>query len=130
MRVARTWLGTPYHHQGRVKGVGVDCVGLLIGVAHELKLSDFDLQGYAARPEGDSLRALCANHMREITQVDLRAGDVLLFKFDAHPCHLGLLTAPDVVIHAYLPRRKVIEHRLDDAWWRVLASQYRLPGVI
>lgn len=21
---AVTWLGTPYHHQGRVKGVGVD----------------------------------------------------------------------------------------------------------
>ena len=21
---ALTWLGTPYHHQGRVKGVGVD----------------------------------------------------------------------------------------------------------
>ena len=21
---AMTWLGTPYHHQGRVKGVGVD----------------------------------------------------------------------------------------------------------
>jgi len=25
---ARTWLGTPYHHQPRVKGVGVDCAML------------------------------------------------------------------------------------------------------
>ncbi len=33
VRTARTWLGTPYHHQGRLKGVGVDCAGLLIGVA-------------------------------------------------------------------------------------------------
>jgi len=23
--VARSWLGTPYHHMGRVKGAGVDC---------------------------------------------------------------------------------------------------------
>ena len=37
---ARTWLGTPFKHQGRVKGVGVDCLGLLIGVAQELDLRD------------------------------------------------------------------------------------------
>lgn len=29
---AITWLGTPYHHQGRVKGVGVDCGTLLCEV--------------------------------------------------------------------------------------------------
>jgi NlpC/P60 family putative phage cell wall peptidase len=26
---AREWIGTPYHHKGRVKRVGVDCGGLL-----------------------------------------------------------------------------------------------------
>ena len=26
---ARTWLGTPYHPEGRIKGVGVDCGGLV-----------------------------------------------------------------------------------------------------
>ena len=30
---ARTWVRTPYHHQARLKGVGVDCAGLVIGVA-------------------------------------------------------------------------------------------------
>ncbi|WP_436904878.1 hypothetical protein [Acinetobacter johnsonii] len=29
---ALTWLGTPYHHQGRVKDVGVDCGTLLCEV--------------------------------------------------------------------------------------------------
>ena len=29
---AREWLGTPFHHQARLRGVGVDCVGLVIGV--------------------------------------------------------------------------------------------------
>jgi len=29
---ARTWLGTPYHHQGDVKGVGVDCAMILVRV--------------------------------------------------------------------------------------------------
>ena len=33
---ARGWLGTPYHHQASVKGVGCDCLGLIRGVWREL----------------------------------------------------------------------------------------------
>jgi cell wall-associated NlpC family hydrolase len=29
---ALTWLGTPYHHQGRIRGAGVDCGMLLLEV--------------------------------------------------------------------------------------------------
>ena len=29
---ALTWLGTPYRHQGLRKGVGCDCLGLVLGV--------------------------------------------------------------------------------------------------
>ena len=31
---AESWLGTPYHHMGRLKGVGCDCLTLLAGVYH------------------------------------------------------------------------------------------------
>ncbi|MBL0320066.1 MAG: hypothetical protein IPP74_12385 [Alphaproteobacteria bacterium] len=37
---ARTWLGTPFHHQARLKGKGCDCLGLIVGVADELGLKD------------------------------------------------------------------------------------------
>src|SRR4051812_47036512 len=30
---ARSWRGTPYHEMGRLKGVGVDCVGVVMGLA-------------------------------------------------------------------------------------------------
>ena len=33
---ARTWLGTPFHHQARAKGEACDCAGLVIGVARAL----------------------------------------------------------------------------------------------
>ena len=33
VREAREWLGTPFHHQAREKGVGTDCGGLVGGVA-------------------------------------------------------------------------------------------------
>ena len=29
---AIAWLGTPYHHRARIKGVGVDCAQLALGV--------------------------------------------------------------------------------------------------
>jgi cell wall-associated NlpC family hydrolase len=37
---AMTWLGTPYHHQGRVKGVGVDCGTLICEVYEKVGLMD------------------------------------------------------------------------------------------
>lgn len=30
--VARTWIGTPYVHQGSAQGAGADCLGLVRGV--------------------------------------------------------------------------------------------------
>ncbi|MEE8633091.1 MAG: hypothetical protein V3S93_01305 [Methyloceanibacter sp.] len=36
MAKARGWLGTPYHHQASVKGVGCDCLGLVRGLWREL----------------------------------------------------------------------------------------------
>ena len=130
VRVARTWLCTPYHHQGRVKGAGVDCAGLLVGVAKELGLSDFDVTGYSGRPNGDSLTRVCQEQMTLITLEQLTPGDVLLFKFEAHAGHLGIFIGDNTLIHSYMPRRRVVEHSLDARWWSLVAGQYRLPGVV
>ena len=32
VKEALSWLGTPYRHQGSRKGVGCDCLGLVMGV--------------------------------------------------------------------------------------------------
>lgn len=37
---ALTWLGTPCHHQGRIKGVGVDCGTLICEVYEKVGLMD------------------------------------------------------------------------------------------
>jgi len=48
---ARAWLGIPWRHQGR-SARGVDCAGLVVLVARELGLADYDKQTYGRRPEG------------------------------------------------------------------------------
>ncbi len=32
VRLARSWIGTPYHHQASKRGVGTDCIGLVRGI--------------------------------------------------------------------------------------------------
>ena len=38
VRVARTYIDTPFQHMGRLPGVGLDCAGVLVCVARELSL--------------------------------------------------------------------------------------------
>ncbi len=58
LAAARTWLGTPWRHQGRLKDAAVDCGGLILGVGNELRLLDFDTRAYGRIPDGQQLRAL------------------------------------------------------------------------
>jgi NlpC/P60 family putative phage cell wall peptidase len=121
---ARKWLGTPYQHQGRLLGVGVDCIGVCIKVAHELGLSEFDTADYAASPDGVSLQAMADAHMDRIPFDDATVGDWLLLKWKAHPQHFALLT--DIgVLHAYAGAERVIETVLTPSWIRKIVCAYR-----
>ena len=89
---ARSWVGTPWVHQHRVKGRAVDCVGLVIGVARALGLvpADFDVQGYGRVPDG-RLLALCALHMRPVSRDAMQPGDVVVVAVEHDPQHMGIV---------------------------------------
>lgn len=133
---ARTWLGTPFHHQARLQGIGVDCVGLVIGVARTLGLvpPDFDVQAYPRTPDGTSLMHLVHLHMRGL-QVDeqMRPGDVVVVRFDADPQHLGILGDYQhgglSIIHAAAQPGRVIETRLMFSRSMQFVQAFALPGI-
>lgn len=125
---ARAWLGTPYQHQGRIKGVSCDCIGLLVGVAHALELSDADFLDYGKRPDGRLREALEA-HLIPVQTAKAQAGDVLLFAWNAVPMHVALASENDQLIHAYLPNRKVVESGIDSRMRAALMAAYQIPGV-
>lgn len=125
---AREWIGTPWHHQGRLKGVGVDCAGLVLGVAHGLGLSDFAFTGYGHRPDPDVLGGFCRNMMAPVLISDARLGDVLLINVDRVPQHLAIFTDLGMV-HAFAPLRRVVEHRIDEDWSARIVAAFRMPGV-
>ena len=100
---ARAWLGTPWRHQGRLKGVAVDCGGLILGVGKELGLLDFDTRAYGRIPDGQHLRALCEQHLVAKAVIEVVPGDVLLMRFTRHPQHLAIAGdrgEPFSLIHA------------------------------
>jgi NlpC/P60 family putative phage cell wall peptidase len=125
---ARTWLNTPFHHQGRVKSVGVDCAGVVIGVAKALGLSDFDTVDYAKQPNANAMTKVLNEHMVRIPVNEATIGDVLHFAFDREPQHVGFIT--DIgILHAYAQVRKCIEHSFDDAWKARVRGAYRFKGI-
>lgn len=95
VRAARDWIGTPYIHQHRAKRHGVDCVGLVIGVARELGLvaPDFDVTGYAATPDGTTMLATCDTYMRRVPMDALQPGQVLVYVLHPKlgPQHMGIV---------------------------------------
>ncbi len=131
---ARTWIGTRFHHQARLKGVGVDCAGVVMGTAQSLGLFAEDVQGYARHPDGGQLETECARQMEQIPVADAQAGDVLLFKFDSEPQHLAIIGdyvhGGLSIIHAYSVARNVVETRLDDTWRSRITAAYKLKGLI
>ena len=132
---AREWIGTPWVHQQRLKGVAVDCVGLVIGIGRELGMCapDFDVNGYGRRPDG-TLLAQCAQLMRHIPRDTMQPGDVIVVATDSAPCHMGILGdyrhGGLSLIHAAMGGlNRVVEHRLMFVRNMQFKGAYALPGL-
>ena len=131
---ARDWIGTPYRHQGRRKGVGCDCLGLLIGVSRAIYGQEPESPGpYAAdwaEAGGDDLfLAAARRHCLERTASVAMPGDLILFRWRPHlPAkHAGILVAPDRFIHAY-QGHAVMESALVPQWRRRIAAAFAFPA--
>jgi cell wall-associated NlpC family hydrolase len=122
---ARACLDTPFHHQGRAPGTGLDCIGLIVVALRGAGYSVQDRIDYGRRPDGVSLvEALHAHGANPVDVVE--AGDILLFRYDGQPQHAALATSGDSMIHSFAPAGKVVETTIGDYWRRRLVGIYRL----
>jgi len=125
---ARSWVGTPYHHQGRLKGIGCDCVGLVIGVAQRFGISQFDTSDYGRIPDPVRMKALLDEHLDVVPVDDHQPGDIGWIRFVKDPQHLVIFSDCGI-IHSYANARKCVEHGFDTEWKRRLVAVYRYRGV-
>lgn len=123
IRAARAWIGTPYHHQASVRGVGADCLGLVRGILRELAGAEPAAPpAYSrdwAEASGDEAMLRGARlHLREIAPAEQRPGDVLVFRLRAGLVakHAAILATPQTMVHA-VEGAAVCEVPYA-AWWR------------
>ena len=129
---ARQCLGTPFRHQGRIAGFGLDCAGVAIHVARQIGAWHLDVSGYGRTPaQGQLERSLdsqpCLQRVARIE--DRQPGDLLLMRFTAEPQHLAFLTRDGTIVHAYEAAGTCCEHRLADVWVSRIVRVYRFRGL-
>lgn len=119
LAVARSWLGTPYHHQGRVRGIGADCIGFITGVIAQASGRQVQAPIHYGRypdPAG-ALAAIAASG--EGTPIDPAAAlpaDVVYMRIARQPQHFGFVSTQGRILHCVEPAG-VVEVDLS-AWMR------------
>jgi cell wall-associated NlpC family hydrolase len=123
IEAARGYVGTRFHANARLPGVGLDCIGVIVCAALAAGLKPRDQDAYPMRPNGQ-LRAQLEAQLLRVTTA--RPGDVLLMRWrgDVEPHHLALYTGP-TLIHAYATVRRCVEQPMVQAWWDCVAGVYR-----
>ena len=135
VRLARSWIGTPYQHQGSLKGVGADCLGLLRGVWREAVGEEPEevpaySPAWAELGAADQLLGGAFRHLLPLAgDAEIRAGTVLLFRWRAHlPAkHCGIATGPETFVHAH-DGASVAEVAIVPLWRRKLAGLFDFPA--
>jgi cell wall-associated NlpC family hydrolase len=128
-----SWDRTPFQPHQRCKGAGCDCKGLLWGVASELgfpeaeseyaKALDYNLSKRSGVPSVRLKEGFAA--LFDPAQ-DMRAGDVLLCKWDGHAGHIAIFdgarvwsSLPGLGVRSRTLRSLFHKFPLDSIWrWR------------
>lgn len=135
--LARTWIGTPYHHQASRLGVGADCVGFIHGLWRTLYGHDAEIPpGYSRDCEAEPCGSKHSSKQPAATSAkslptSARPGDILVFRFKPHLVakHAALLGTETTIIHA-LEGAAVAEVAFTPWWRRRIAAAFSFPGII
>lgn len=106
IREAKSWLRTPFHHAGRIKGVGVDCAMLPLEVYSKVglipyveRVEPYPNDWHLHKNEERYMQTVLA-HTREVETP--KAGDFCLFQFGRCFSHGAIVLVWPSIIHAYI----------------------------
>lgn len=125
---ARECLGTPWVHQARVRGEGLDCVGLLVDSVNRAGGAVHDVANYPRQSGGGHwLLAQLRLQFDPVARDALRLGDVLAFQWAVAPWHVGIVSSlePLAMIHSWVQVGACVEMKLNDVWRRRIHSAWR-----
>lgn len=138
---ARTWVDTPYKHQHKAKGLGVDCANLIIMVGTSLEVMEVTeeafrpFKGYSRLPNPRRMDRAMNRFLRPAPADMAEPGDIALMCWDVEhkvPQHMAILAerkGRPMLIHADGNVGRVVEHGFAGIWPQLVASWWRYPGL-
>jgi len=133
VKIARSWIGTPYLHQASAQGAGCDCLGLLRGIWRAIYGAEPEaIPAYSpdwSEPQGaERLMAAASRHLRKLEVAPIAPGQVILFRMrrGAVAKHLGVISEVGkrpCFIHAY-QGHGVVESPLSTPWRKRIAARF------
>lgn len=119
--------GTPYQHQGRIKHVAIDCIGLIVCPMRDLgEDMSYIPNNYGANANPRILlkHLYDTHHAFKVENGDLEPGDILVFTNAGSPRHFGVYLGDRQMIHSYFKQNVLITDY--DVWKILLHSVWRL----
>lgn len=121
---ARSCVGTRFRAQGRVEGLGLDCVGVVLVAAAAAGVVPSHLPAYRLGGDCPDVEAIVA--AQGCSRIDSGLpGDVLVFAPTGRQRHFGIVT-PLGLVHAHAGLDRVVEGPIDRDW--TIIGRWRLPG--
>ncbi|HEX3747586.1 MAG TPA: hypothetical protein VHW09_26810 [Bryobacteraceae bacterium] len=127
IRIARSWIGTPYHTGARVKGQGADCITLLAGIFEEaalvprIEIPTYSPQWHLHHSAERYLEGLL-KYTKEIPGPP-KPGDIALWKFGRCFSHGAIVIAWPQVMHAYVGSSCRYENAETAQWLKFMGEE-------
>lgn len=113
LSTARAWLCTPYHHRGQRRGVGCDCLTLVVAAygAAGIIPADFEIPEY---PPDFMFHSADSRYLDGVLKIcdEVAApvpGDLAMFRVGKTYSHAAIVVGWPRIVHAYAPYRRVVE---------------------
>ena len=110
---AMEWLGTPYFHGGRIKGVAADCTFIAkvyekAGIVPRVEIEAYSPQAHLHRTSGIYLKTIKDCGGKETT--DPKPGDIVMYWFGRDFSHGGIIVNPGwpTIVHGDMMAKSVI----------------------
>lgn len=105
VKEALSWVGTPYHGNADLKGIGVDCGMFLVRVFVDTGLvKAFDPRPYpmqwALNQAAEKYLEIVLSYAREINTTSPKPGDIAMFKFGKCWAHGAIVVDWPRIVHA------------------------------
>jgi NlpC/P60 family putative phage cell wall peptidase len=133
---ARAWVGTPYVHQARQRGIGCDCLGLILGLWEEFhgplpELPPAYTADWGEAAGAERLWKAAERYLLPKPLSEAAPGDIVLFRMrdGGVAKHLGVQSGTDGdarFVHAY-SGRGVVESHLTIPWARRIVARFSFP---